>query len=109
MKHMHTNQCTRSLPRQVSATPCELLEDDFDALAARLEGFSRTDCLQLVNEACRAPLEVVQRATHFREVHEDGWAGPRCVAQCGAASSASGGRQMVAEGWACHGRTGCVR
>lgn len=39
-----------------------------DDLATRLEGFSAADTLQLVSEACSAPLDYAQRATHFRRL-----------------------------------------
>ena len=64
---------------QLATTPTTMLDYDIAKLAQRLDGWSCSDCMQLVAEAASRPLAVLQSATHFQPVHKGWGADAACV------------------------------
>jgi vacuolar protein-sorting-associated protein 4 len=55
----------------IGNTPHSLSDRDFEALAARTEGFSGADLSVLVRDALYEPVRTCQTATHFKKIFPD--------------------------------------
>jgi vacuolar protein-sorting-associated protein 4 len=54
----------------VGSTPCQLVDEDYQTLADRTEGYSGSDIAIVVRDALMQPVRKVISATHFKHVED---------------------------------------